>query len=147
MKRVAKEKAFYFFSSIGNYTGKSASSIDEFLEKVREVEIKSLRFHLQRVDFEKWMRDVWGKGELAQKLKEIRKSNLKDETLRNQIERVLIRNLKMGEENEKSLKEQEYISLEEFLKQPIPEEHAFELRMEKKLKRSLAKRTDEKGHN
>jgi hypothetical protein len=58
LKNVPREKAFYFFTSIGNYTGKSASSLKEFMEKINEVNVKSLEFHLYRGDFEKWINEV-----------------------------------------------------------------------------------------
>jgi len=32
LRTVSREKAFYFFTSIGNYTGISASSLKEFME-------------------------------------------------------------------------------------------------------------------
>jgi hypothetical protein len=58
LKSVPREKAFYFFTSIGNYTGESASSLKEFMEKINEVNVKSLEFHLYRGDFEKWIDEV-----------------------------------------------------------------------------------------
>lgn len=85
MKKVPKEKVFYFFTSIGNYTGEDASSLEEFLEKVKEIESKSLEFHLYRGDFEKWIREVWEFDELSEKLSEIINLNLKGESLRGQI--------------------------------------------------------------
>ena len=85
MKKVPKEKAFYFFTSIDNYTGENASSPEEFLEKVKEIDSKSLEFHLHRGDFEKWVREVWGYEELAEKMTKTEKLNLKGEPLRTHI--------------------------------------------------------------
>jgi len=82
LRKVPREKAFYFFTSIGNYIGENASSIEEFLEKIKEIDIKSLEFHISRGDFEKWFKDVWGLKELAQKIERIKKSNVKGENLR-----------------------------------------------------------------
>jgi len=82
---VSKEKAFYFFTSIGNYTGEKAQSLEEFLEKVKQIDVKSLEFHLYRGDFERWIREVLGIKELAEKMDEIQKLNLKGETLRTLI--------------------------------------------------------------
>jgi len=58
LRTLPREKAFYFFTSIGNYTGESASSLKEFMEKINEVNLKSLEFHLHRGDFEKWIAEV-----------------------------------------------------------------------------------------
>jgi len=85
LKKVPKEKAFYFFTSTSNYAGENASSLEEFLEKVKEIEDKSLEFHLYRGDFEKWIREVWEFEELAEKISEIKNLNLKGESLRGQI--------------------------------------------------------------
>ena len=52
LRELLKNENFYFFSSIGNYTGEAATSFKEFLDKIREVEVKSLEFHLYRGDFE-----------------------------------------------------------------------------------------------
>ncbi len=41
-----------------NYTGVSASSLKEFMEKIMEVNVKSLEFHQGRGDFEKWIAKV-----------------------------------------------------------------------------------------
>ena len=94
MKKVSKEKAFYFFTSIGNYTGEKAHSLEEFLEKVKEIDIKSLEFHLYRGDFERWIREVLGIKELAEKMDEIQKLNLKGETLRTLIYETSLKFLK-----------------------------------------------------
>ena len=85
MKVVPREKAFYFFTSIGNYTGASALSMKEFMEKVNEVNVKSLEFHMYRGDFEKWVSEVLQDGELASDIRRLQKLNLMGEPLRNQL--------------------------------------------------------------
>ena len=75
LRTVPREKAFYFFTSIGNYTGVSASSLKEFMEKIGEVNVKSLEFHLYRGDFEKWINEVLEDKELAMEIRNLR--NLK----------------------------------------------------------------------
>jgi len=68
LRKVLREKAFYFFSSIGNYIGESAASLEEFVGKIREVNPKSIEFHLYRGDFEKWVDEVLGDVRLAEKI-------------------------------------------------------------------------------
>lgn len=70
LRVVPREKAFYFFTSIGNYTGESAGSLKEFMEKVNGVNVKSLEFHLYRGDFEKWTSDVLQDETLASEIQE-----------------------------------------------------------------------------
>jgi hypothetical protein len=93
-KVVPREKAFYFFTSIGNYTGSSASSLKEFMEKINEVNVKSLEFHLYRGDFEKWMSDVLRDGELAGDISRLQRLNLMGEPLRTQLFLTVSRRLR-----------------------------------------------------
>jgi hypothetical protein len=58
LRTLSRENAFYFFTSVGNYTGQRAMSLEEFATKIREVTITSLEFHLYRGDFEKWADEV-----------------------------------------------------------------------------------------
>jgi len=83
--KLPREKAFYFFTSIGNYTGESAASLEEFLEKIKGVSIKSLEFHLYREDFEKWIAQTLEDKELAQEIQNLRSMNLTGDNLRDQL--------------------------------------------------------------
>jgi len=85
LKTVPREKAFYFFTSIGNYTGESASSLKEFMEKINEVNVKSLEFHLYRGDFEKWVAEVLEDKELAERICKLRQSNYLGNILREKL--------------------------------------------------------------
>jgi hypothetical protein len=71
-RRLPKERAFYFFTSVGNYTGESAESFEEFLERIKEVDIKSLEFHLYRGDFEKWIAEILEDEKLAEEALNLR---------------------------------------------------------------------------
>jgi len=94
LKTVPREKAFYFFTSIGNYTGVSASSLKEFMERINDVNVKSLEFHLYRGDFEKWIDEVLEDKDLAVGVRKLQKFNLSGETLRNQLYATVSRHLK-----------------------------------------------------
>lgn len=85
LRIVPREKAFYFFTSVGNYTGESAASMKEFLEKISGVNVKSLEFHLYRGDFEKWITEVLEDRRLAEEIGRLQKANLSGETLRSQL--------------------------------------------------------------
>lgn len=85
LRTLPREKTFYFFTSIGNYTGESAASLKEFMEKVKTVNVKSLEFHLSRGDFEKWITDVLEDKKLALDVWRLQKSNLLGDSLRNQL--------------------------------------------------------------
>jgi hypothetical protein len=83
------ERAFFFYTDIGKYTGKSAASLKEFAQKVKEVDEKSLRFHLQRGDLEDWISGVLKDEELAKQVKQLRAANLAGENLRDQLYSVV----------------------------------------------------------
>jgi len=94
LRTVPREKAFYFFTSIGNYTGASAVSLKEFMEKINEVNIKSLEFHLYRADFEKWISEVLEDAWLAGEMRRLQKFGLTGEALRDQLYLTVSRRLK-----------------------------------------------------
>lgn len=119
LKKVPKEKRFRFYTSVGEYTRVDAFSLEEFLEKVRAIDSKSLEFHLYRQDFEKWFKEVLKVEYLAEEMNKIKKLNLKGEQLRTQILKPVINFLEI----------QKYPS--------PPEEHIHELKMEKHLKSML----------
>jgi hypothetical protein len=69
---LPREKAFYFFTSIGNYSGESAASLKEFVEAILKIDVKSLEFHLYRGDFEKWIAGTLEDRSLASKIRQLR---------------------------------------------------------------------------
>ena len=91
---VPREKAFYFFTSIGNYTGQSAASLKEFMDKIGVVNVKSLEFHLSRGDFEKWIAEVLEDKTLATGVGNLRRLNVSGDLLKNQLLNVVSRRYK-----------------------------------------------------
>ena len=82
---VPPERGFRFYMGIGQYTGVLAESLEDFLEKLKTIDIKSLEFHASRCDFESWIMGVFGDEELAGEFGKIRESGLTGESLRNRI--------------------------------------------------------------
>ena len=89
LRRLPREKGFYFFTSIGNYTGEHVASLEEFVRKIKEVDVKSLEFHLYRGDFEKWAADVLEDPQLAQAIRSIQNFKPVGDTLRDQLHLVV----------------------------------------------------------
>jgi len=89
LRTLPREKAFYFFTSIGNYTGESATSLKEFMEKINQVNVKSLEFHFYRGDFEKWITEVLEDEELAEDVGKLQKINPLGDHLRNQLHAIV----------------------------------------------------------
>jgi len=91
LRILPREKAFYFFTSIGNYTGEGASSLKEFMEKLPSLNVKSVEFHVYRGDFEKWVIEVLGDNRLAEEIVALRKRDLRGEQLRSQLSAAVSR--------------------------------------------------------
>ena len=94
LRTVPREKAFYFFTSIGNYTGESASSLKEFIEKINQVNVKSLEFHLYRGDFEKWIDETLEDRELAKEIRNLRSLNYSGTMLKEHLHSVVFKRYK-----------------------------------------------------
>jgi len=85
LRTLSRENAFYFFTSVGNYTGQRAMSLREFGYKIGEVEISSLEFHLYRGDFEKWITEVLEDKELARRISDLKHLKPVGNALRDQL--------------------------------------------------------------
>jgi hypothetical protein len=55
LRKVSIPDAFLFFTDAEHYTGDFAISLTELAEKLDRVPFKSIEFHFQRGDFEKWV--------------------------------------------------------------------------------------------
>jgi hypothetical protein len=85
MRKLPREKAFYFFTSIGNYTGMSADSLEEFVKKILEVNTKSLDFHLYRGDFQRWIEGTLEDKALSDEIKKLQQSKPLGNELRDNL--------------------------------------------------------------
>ena len=52
---VPFENGFHFYTAIGNYTGITATNLNEFAAKLQIIPKESVAFHFQRKDFQKWI--------------------------------------------------------------------------------------------
>ena len=80
---------FYFCVDIGDYTGISAVSYEDFLTSIKHVKAKSLSFHVERGDFKKWVLDVLKDKKLAKEIGRIKKQKLRGRALRTRLYRVV----------------------------------------------------------
>jgi quinol monooxygenase YgiN len=78
LRTVSDEEAFYFYEAVGKPTGQNAKSLSGFLEKISSVKSESLLFHLQREDFQKWIRKTLGDSKLAREIGKLSSSNRED---------------------------------------------------------------------
>lgn len=78
------EKAFHFYYEVGQPAGVYAESLNDFVEKLQNIDIKSIEFHVPRKDFEHWINSL-GDIELAKKAELLRMRQLSGENLRNEL--------------------------------------------------------------
>ena len=91
LRELTKNEAFYFFTSIGDYTGEYAISLGDFVRKIKEIDTKSIEFHLNRGDFEKWFTQTFEDKELIQEIINLQKQNLTGESLRQKLHSIVSR--------------------------------------------------------
>jgi hypothetical protein len=85
LRTLSRENAFYFFTSLGNYTGQRAMSLEEFEDNIRDIKIASLEFHLYRGDFEKWMANALADKELTRRIGDLKHLQPVGNALRDQL--------------------------------------------------------------
>ena len=78
------EKAFHFYYDINQYSGVHADSLKDLVDKIKNVDLKSIEFHIPRKDFECWVSSL-GDIELSKKLGLLRIVSLSGENLRKEL--------------------------------------------------------------
>lgn len=89
LRKPEQVAPFHFYVDIGDYTGISASSYEDFLTSIKKVNTKSLNFHVQRGDFEKWASDALKDEKLAKEIGKIRNQKLRGQSLRNRLYHIV----------------------------------------------------------
>jgi hypothetical protein len=85
---VPYDRGFHFFRSVGNYTGETAINLFSFFEELKTIELQSVKFHFQRGDFQKWIRETLEDTELADRIDKI-DGKLPDEILKKELLKVV----------------------------------------------------------
>ena len=68
LRHVPADKAFKFYYRFAKPADVSASSLQEFYEALKRVSLESIAFHMDRGDFERWISNVIGDDELADRI-------------------------------------------------------------------------------
>jgi preprotein translocase subunit SecA len=84
---VCFKDGFHFYWNLEHYTGKTATRLADFIKIIQEIDLQSIEFHNSINGFEKWFEEL-GDSELAEKMREIRKSKISGEALRQKIFQV-----------------------------------------------------------
>jgi len=84
MRPLSIEKAFHFYYGLNQHSGVYADSLKDFVDKIQNVDLKSIEFHIPRKDFELWIRSL-GDLELSKKLELLRMRKMSGENLRKEV--------------------------------------------------------------
>jgi len=95
LEPVPENNGFHFYLEEDKYTGLTAHSLKDFYEVMRKVDLKSLEFHIQRGDFENWIREVLRDEELAGEIAELRNTAISGDVLRDKLCESVGRNYRM----------------------------------------------------
>ena len=74
LRTVTPDKAFYFYREIAQPLGRASTSLVEFAETLKDIDPSSIKFHLDRGDFESWFK-MLGDKSLASEVASIRRKH------------------------------------------------------------------------
>ena len=92
LRRLPQNESFHFFVDINDYTGKSAHNLAQFCNIINNVNEKSITFHFERHDFERWTHGTLHDPTLARRINKLKKSYT-EEKLSEEKVRTLIHNI------------------------------------------------------
>jgi hypothetical protein len=84
LRTVPYEEGFNFYIDIGQPTKNTATSLEQFAKELEVVDVKSVNFHFNRADFQKWISKILEDIELSRRLDKIPKDTV-GEPLRKKI--------------------------------------------------------------
>ncbi len=85
LRRLPTDKGFTFFSEFARPTSVTAYDLYEFVKALNSVHAQSLRYHLLRGDFERWLSQVLTDKKLAEKIASMAREKLSGEKLRKKL--------------------------------------------------------------
>ncbi len=71
LRTVSYDDGFHFYTEIGKYSGLTATSLSEFVDKLQKVPAESAVFHFRRGDFQKWFRGIIGDELVAKRIEQL----------------------------------------------------------------------------
>jgi len=86
LRHLPSGMGFTFSYEFARYSDLTVHGLDEFISALKKVDVSSIMFHIERRDFERWLRFVVGDTELADQIAKITISKKMDgETLRRKV--------------------------------------------------------------
>ena len=93
LRKLPYDQGFHFYKTFGQYTGITATSLNEFQSKLKIVDEQSLLFHYPRGDFQKWIHNTLKDQKLANQIA-IKNSNLSSRNIRENLVKIITIRLK-----------------------------------------------------
>jgi len=93
LRKLPYDQGFHFYKTFGQYTGITATSLNEFQSKLKIVDEQSLLFHYPRGDFQKWIQNTLKDQKLANQIA-ITTSNLSSKNIRENLIKIINNRLK-----------------------------------------------------
>jgi len=90
---VPPSGCFTFFQGFARPMNRSVRSLGEFTSAIESIESGSIEFHMERGDFERWVRQVVVDVELADNIRKVSKRKLKGDQLRKALLLILRRRI------------------------------------------------------
>ena len=71
LRTVRSHEGFWFYKASGEFTGKNATSLNDFAKMLRVVDVESIDFHFSRGDFRRWIQIIIGDFDLSNRINRI----------------------------------------------------------------------------
>jgi alpha-amylase len=96
LRRLPSGMGFTFSYTFVKSSGVTVNSLNEFYSALKVVDASSIAYHIERGDFERWLSQVVGDDELADRISEINSSGrkMKGEALRKKVLGIVKKRLK-----------------------------------------------------
>ena len=96
LRRLPAGMGFTFSYEFARSSNLTVHSLDEFYSALKTIDVSSIRFHIERGDFERWLSHVVGENKLADEMAKISETckKLKEEVLRKKVLAVTERRIK-----------------------------------------------------
>jgi DNA-binding transcriptional ArsR family regulator len=88
LEPMPNDKSFHFYAGIGKPLSLDANSLQDFRDKILQVNTDAIEFHKSRGDFEAWFTGL-GDVELAKKTALLKEKKLDDEELRSKLHDIV----------------------------------------------------------
>jgi hypothetical protein len=88
LRTVHNHEGFWFYRAPGDYTGRNAMSLKDFVKILQVVDVQSVDFHFSRGDFRRWIQFIIGDVDLSTRINRI-PVETRGEKLRGYLVRVV----------------------------------------------------------